>query len=130
MEPGVEVQQPGSIARAGRALAVMAASALAIGAVGFAYLQPTAPRGPTTVSGATAHRLVAIDFVNPSTGWVLVEGSRDFVILRTTDAGKVWSRQLGGGSGNLGEYMQFFDQSHGVVVALGPNAVLFKTDDG
>ncbi|HEY3194310.1 MAG TPA: hypothetical protein VGK42_03655 [Candidatus Dormibacteraeota bacterium] len=136
MEPEEDLQPLTSLARAGRALAVMAASVLAIGVGGFAYLHPAPPPGAvaagavTDVLAATPHRLIAIDFVAPSVGWVLAEGARDFVIMHTTDAGNTWSRQLAGASGRLGEYVHFFDRSRGVVVVLGPSALMFKTADG
>ncbi len=134
MEPEDEVQPLTSLARAGRALALMVASVLAIGIGGFVYLNP-APHGAVAEAGAdvlaaTPHRLIAVDFVTPSVGWVLAEGARDFVIMHTTDAGNAWSRQLAGPSGRLGEYLQFFDRSHGVVIVLGPSAVMFKTENG
>lgn len=135
MEPEEGPQPLFSLARARRALAVMAASLLAIGIGGFAYLHPAPPPAAVANAGndalvATPHRLIAIDFVAPSVGWVLAEGARDFVIMHTTDAGSAWSRQLAGPSGTLGEYVHFFDRSSGVVVVLGTSAVMFKTADG
>lgn len=135
MEPEDDFRSPLRPGRVGRALALIAVSALVLGIAAVLYARPEPPAGssnqsPTSIIDAAPYRLVAIDFVNPSTGWALAEDTTTFVILRTSDAGRRWSRQLAGRTGRVGEYIRFFDQSHGVVVVLGPQALMFQTRDG
>ncbi len=118
-----------------RAVALMAVSLLAIGIATVSFARPELPAGSGSQPAATtvrdaSYRLMAIDFVNPSTGWVLAESTLDFAILRTVDGGRRWSRELASPVGQVGEYMRFFDQSHGVIAVLGPQAQMFQTGDG
>jgi photosystem II stability/assembly factor-like uncharacterized protein len=138
MEPEDDPMSLSNVSRVSRSLTLIAMSILAITIAGIAYLHPSigfgsAPK-PTPAPSAqlpTSYRMAAVDFVTPTTGWVVAElGSRDFAILHTSDAGKTWSRQLSGPMGVVGEYMRFFDVDHGVVVRLGPQAALYQTGDG
>ncbi len=138
MEPEEDLRSPLVSGRAKRALALMAASLLAIGIATFAYAHPELSLGAGNQSAGTvaggevsSYRLAAVDFVDPSTGWVVAElPSSVFAVLHTTDAGRTWTRQLSGAPGDDGEYAKFFDQQHGVIVLLGAHSVLFQTRDG
>ena len=96
MEPEEDLRRPLSPARVGRALALMAASVLVIGITTIAYAHPQLPFGsgsqPRHASASTSHpsyRLAALDFVDVSRGWVIVElASHDFAVLHTADAGR------------------------------------------
>ena len=123
-------------AHARRALVMIVLSILAIGVTGISYLQPrvtlTAPL-PRLNAGAAAaaFKLTAVDFVTPSTGWVLMEGqSHDFAVFHTANGGDAWSNQLAGPAGEVGEYLNFFDPAHGMVAVLGPAATIYRTGDG
>ncbi|TME58924.1 MAG: hypothetical protein E6I58_00940 [Chloroflexi bacterium] len=137
MEPEEDLRRPLSPARVGRALALMAASVLVIGITTIAYAHPQLPFGsgsqPRHASASTSHpsyRLAALDFVDVSRGWVIVElASHDFAVLHTADAGRSWTRQLSAPMSDVGEYARFFDALHGVVVLLGSSAVIFQTAD-
>ena len=133
MEPDEDLR-PSTAApgRIGRALALMAVSVLAIAIAAVAYVHPqpsiASNRQP---AAAPSHQLAAIDFVNPATGWIVAElSNHDFAVLHTTDAGSSWTRQLKGAGGEVGEYARFFDTHNGVLVLLGPQAVMFQTSDG
>jgi photosystem II stability/assembly factor-like uncharacterized protein len=107
-------------------VAILVAALVYVGPhVGPAVAPALADRAPAS------NQLAAIDFVTPATGWLVVEpGLREFVILRTTNAGATWTRQLAGTAGALGEYLRFFDAAHGVLVVLGPQGSLHQTSDG
>jgi len=135
MEPEDDVTLALRPSHVGRALALMSVSVLALGIAALTYAHPQlsagfAKQAATHAVEEASYRLVAIDFVSPSTGWVLAEDTTTFVILHTGDSGQRWSRQLAGLVGRVGEYVRFFDQSHGVVVVLGPQAQMFQTRDG
>jgi photosystem II stability/assembly factor-like uncharacterized protein len=134
METEDELPSRSNLSRMPRAMALIAASVLTIAVAGFAYLNPNIgfrlqlPSSPTVVSAPP--QLAAVDFVTPTTGWVAVElPPRGFAILHTSDAGETWSRQLAGPAGSIGEYMRFFDPSHGVLVLLGSQATWYETSD-
>ena len=138
MESDEELQSASSTSHVRRALTLIAVSILAIAIAGFAYLRPSLGFGPALRPGAApsdkpsaSYQLAAVDFVTPTTGWVVAEGGpHDFAVLRTTDAGKTWTRQLQGSAGVIGEYVRFFDSANGVLVLLGPQAAMYKTRDG
>jgi hypothetical protein len=138
MEPEEDFRSHLRPGRAGRAIALMAVSVVAIGIATFAYAHPVlSPGAGLPSSGAAAgvqvasYQLAAIDFVDPSNGWVVAElPSSVFAVLHTADAGRTWTRQLSGTPGDTGEYAKFFDRLHGVLVLLGPQGVLFETVDG
>jgi photosystem II stability/assembly factor-like uncharacterized protein len=139
MESEEELRSPLRPGRAGRALALMAVSILVIGVATIAYAHPQlalwhdgqALAGGSTLTGEASYRLAAIDFVSASTGWVVAElPNQDFAVLNTVDGGSTWTRQLSGPGGDIGEYAHFFDSRDGVLVLLGPQAVMFQTHDG
>lgn len=138
MKPDAEPEPPLSPSHAGRARTLITASILVIAVAGIGYVHPNSVFGATSQAGRTSadapqasYQLATVDFVSPSVGWVLGEIQPNrFVILRTTDSSASWTRQFVGPSGVMGEYARFFDSSHGIVVALGPQALLFQTSDG
>jgi photosystem II stability/assembly factor-like uncharacterized protein len=135
MEPDEELRPstPGA-GRIRRAIALMAVSVVAIAIATVAYAHPQSSVGssrPQAAPAVASYQLAAIDFVNPSTGWIVAELSNsDFAVLHTSDAGSSWTRQLSGRGGDMGEYARFFDTHNGVVVLLGPQAIMFQTSDG
>jgi len=137
MEPDEDLRpSPAAAGRIGRALALMAVSVLAIAIAAIAYVHPQPPIGSSRPTAAAkepvlSYQLAAIDFVNPSMGWIVAElSNRDFAVLLTNDGGTNWTRQLSGAGGDIGEYARFFDTRNGVLVLLGTHAVMFQTTDG
>ena len=135
MDSHDERQSASSASRTRRALSLGAASILALATAGFTYLHPSWDFGmgalATTSRDIGSRHLGAVDFVSPVVGWVVVEHqSHDFVVLRTSDAGETWTRQLAGSDEAIGEYLHFFDASRGIVVVLGKRAALYRTGDG
>jgi photosystem II stability/assembly factor-like uncharacterized protein len=135
MKPEYEFPSSSNLSRMPRAMAVIAASVLTIAVAGILYLNPnigfhlSLPSSPA--GEASPPQLAAVDFVTPTAGWVAVElPPHSFAILHTSDAGETWSRQLAGPAGSIGEYMRFFDPSHGVLVLLGSQATWYETADG
>src|SRR5437868_2149980 len=122
-------------ARAGRAVALIAVSLVAIGAVGAAYVLPDLglSRSSVPVAGAAqdGYRVSAIDFVTPDTGWLVVDfASGDFVLVHTSDGGTTWTRQITASSNGHAKYVNFFDPSAGVLAVVGTQPVLRRTYDG
>jgi photosystem II stability/assembly factor-like uncharacterized protein len=135
MESEDELPSRSSTSRVPRALIMIVVSIFTIVVAGIAYLNPSAwfdlTRTATADNRPISYQLAAVDFVTPSIGWVALElPPRNFVVLRTADAGESWTRQLAGLAGQIGEYVRFFDPARGVVVLLGPQAVLYQTRDG
>jgi photosystem II stability/assembly factor-like uncharacterized protein len=135
MESEDELQSLSSTSRIPRALTLIALSIVAISVVGIAYVRPAVSLDSSTQAPAVkrpmSYQLASVDFVAPAIGWVVMErASQDFALLRTADAGETWTRQLAGVAGEMGEYVRFFDSTHGVVVPLGPEAALYQTSDG
>ncbi|HSS94403.1 MAG TPA: hypothetical protein VLR46_10485 [Candidatus Dormibacteraeota bacterium] len=136
METEEDLRSPLKPGRAGRAVALMVLSLLVIGLVTLTYVHPQLSSGGSkqpspTLPAAPFAQVSTLDFVDPSTGWVVGEvPSNDFAVLHTTDAGRTWARQLTGPGGDVGEYAHFFDKLNGVVVVLGLQAVKFRTRDG
>jgi len=78
-----------------------------------------------------AYQPSAVDFVSPTAGWVLATfASGDYALLRTTDAGQSWTRQLFGPAAGRGTYLRFFDAKDGVFGLTGAHSELFTTTDG
>jgi photosystem II stability/assembly factor-like uncharacterized protein len=131
MEPLDELGFPGDPGRARRAKALGALSLVVVAVACVAYLRPSIQ--PAAPAGAVApgYQLDAVDFVDPSTGWVLADlDTSAFAVVSTSDAGRSWTTRLVSPSGRHGEYMRFFDRSAGVVVAIGAEAAVFVTRDG
>ena len=56
----------------------------------------------------SGYQLAAVDFVSPTTGWVAATlDSGSYALLRTTDAGQSWSRQLTGATDQRTVYLRF-----------------------
>lgn len=121
-------------ARAGRALALIAASLVAIVTAGIAFVHPiagvSAPALP--VAGLTTdYRVSSVDFVTPSVGWLVVDfSSGDYAVIHTVDGGSSWTTQRVGPSNGHIKYMSFFDASVGVVALVGTQPLLWRTSDG
>jgi photosystem II stability/assembly factor-like uncharacterized protein len=138
MEPDAEPEPLLTPSHAGRARTLIAASILVIAVAGIGYVHPNfvfgaaSPAAPTSTDAPQAtYQLASVDFVTPSVGWVLGEiQPSQFAVLHTADASATWTRQLVGPLGVMGEYARFFDSAHGVVVVLGPEALMFQTADG
>jgi photosystem II stability/assembly factor-like uncharacterized protein len=134
MESEDELPSLSSTSRVPRAVTVITLSILAITLAGIAYVRPAGwfePNVPAADKQSASSQLVAVDFVTPAIGWVVTETPPyGFVLLRTSDAGVTWTRQLAGIAGEIGEYVRFFDPANGVLVLLGPQAALYKTSDG
>ncbi len=138
MESEDELASLSTNARVPRGLTLIALSILTITVAGIAYLHPGVGfSAASNVASSPGDRLpasrllVAVDFVTPSNGWVVVESQPHmFALLHTSDAGDSWTRQLAGQEGSNGEYMRFFDTDHGVLVVLGMPALLQQTEDG
>lgn len=120
-------------ARALRGIGLISVSLLVIGLTGLAYLRPSfgAIGSPVKPAVPATYQLAAIDFVSPTTGWFAATfDSGRFAVMHTTDAGNHWARQLSGDVGKAGLYVNFFDSSRGVIVALGSQAMIYRTSDG
>ena len=133
MEPEDELPSLSRHSRVPRALTLILLSVVVMSVAGIAYVRPDLGRVLSAPTGkaAVATQLAAVDFVSATTGWVIVESRpHDFTLLHTADAGESWTRQLGGPAGIIGEYLRFFDPANGVVVLLGPQAMLYQTADG
>ena len=122
-------------ARARRAVALIAASVITIAATAAIYVHPTLPMiggAFNAVSAAQApYRVATVDFVNPVTGWVVVDfDSGDYAVLHTSDGGVGWTRQLAGAGQNHRHYMKFFDVAAGVFALIGTSPQMYRTADG
>lgn len=118
--------------RARRALASIAASLVAITAVGVVFLHPILPSfGGSAITSRADYRVAAVDFIDRSTGWVvaLVE-SGDYAVMHTSDGGLSWMRQLSLPSGGHAHYLKFFDRSVGLFGLVGTRPLLHLTSDG
>lgn|SRR5487761_1428941 len=134
MDSDDEPQSHPSTSRIWRALTLGALSSLAFSIAALTYVHPGWDFGITGAPASSlpvSRSLAAVDFVTPTTGWVVVEHqAKDFVVLRTSDAGVTWNRQLAGPAEVIGEYLRFFDAANGVVVVLGTQSTLYRTSDG
>ncbi|HEV1997081.1 MAG TPA: hypothetical protein VGR61_02990, partial [Candidatus Dormibacteraeota bacterium] len=134
METYHDLPASSSTSRARRAVGLMALSVVTIMVAAIGYVHPSirSAVAPAVAGRAlTVVQLTAVDFVTPDTGWVVVEPlPKQFAVLRTTNAGATWTRQLAGTAGTLGEYLRFFDPAHGVLVLLGSHGALYQTGDG
>jgi photosystem II stability/assembly factor-like uncharacterized protein len=114
-----------------RALALMVASILAIVLAGIGYLHPFAGAASRHSAAPSSYQLAAVDFVDPTTGWVAATlDSGSFAVLRTGDAGSSWTTQLAGTTDQRTFYVRFFDLRHGVLGLMGPRPALYRTADG
>ena len=133
-EPAAELDAAAEPARALRALTLIAASVLVIAATAVAYLHPsTSARRPEPVlpTSEVADQLGSVDFVTPTTGWFsATTDSGRFVVMGTTNAGRTWTRQLGGRSDRHSIFMRFFDSTHGMFALMGTRAEIYETGDG
>jgi photosystem II stability/assembly factor-like uncharacterized protein len=116
-------------ARVARGVAVICVSVLALTIAAVAYLHPTLHvAGPTPTA---AYRVSSLEFVDASTGWVVVEfASGGYAILHTEDGGLTWSRQLTVAGQGHSHYLKFFDTAVGLFGLIGTTPQLFRTSDG
>ncbi len=106
-------------------------SLVVVAIAGVAYLRPALLPAQTAAPAASGLQLAAGDVVGPAPGWVLADlDDQEFAVLSTSDAGRHWRTQLLQATLRQAEYMRFFDRSHGVVVTVGGQPVVFATQDG
>ena len=124
-------------ARARRALVLIVISILAITGAGVAYAHPALPSPSLGTAARPAgaleskYQVAALDFVNPTTGWVVAMfTSGDYAVLHTGDGGRTWSEQLTGVAGPHAVFMKFFDSWNGLFALVGTHPVLYTTFDG
>jgi photosystem II stability/assembly factor-like uncharacterized protein len=123
--------EPVPLARVGRAVALMAASLVAIAVGGVAYLHPSLPVFTARPALHAPYRIGAVDFVTPETGWVVADSSTgNYALLNTTDGGLTWTAQLSAPAGGNQEYLKFFDEMNGVFALVGTRPILERTSDG
>lgn len=133
-QPDFEYESPYGHAR--RAAALIAVSIITIASTGVLYLHASLPavgQGPAAATSAPqqAYHVTAVDFVDPSDGWVAVDfASGDFAVLHTGDGGLSWTRQLSGAADGHPKFMRFFDSAVGVFALTGTVPVLHRTADG
>jgi len=131
-----ELVSSSSTSRVLRAVTLVAVSMLVLVAASVEYMHPNLKFGNPSASATTGTapaslHLASVDFVTPAVGWVVVQREqRNFVLLHTADAGQTWHRQLAGSDEVIGEYLRFFDPLHGMLVLLGTQAAMYRTDDG
>ena len=130
MDP--ESDQTSTGAHARRAVALIATSLVVIVTACVVYLRP--PPAAATTSSPTpsaGYRVAAVDFVSPTVGWVVAGlGNGDAVVLRTSDGGATWARQLTVPADVHPLYVNFFDARVGVFALVGVRPNLFRTEDG
>lgn len=123
-------------ARAGRALALIAFSVVAILVTAAIYVHPTIGVGTTSTRPATPplegdYKVASVDFTSQRLGWLVVDfPSGDFAVIRTTDGGATWSRQLTAPADSHAVYAKFFDDTSGIVALVGGQPVVRRSLDG
>ena len=118
-----------------RGIALIGVSVVAILGVTIQYVDPqvvaSLRHSQIRAAPSSSFRISAIDFVDPSTGWIVAEyDSGEYSILHTDDGGVTWSRQLSGRNAGRGHYLKFFDTAVGVSGFIGTTARLYRTVDG
>src|SRR5256885_2700503 len=121
--------------RIARAVALISASLVTLMVTAALYVHPSLNlfERPTPAAGALRgdYRVAAVDFVSPTTGWLLVDfPSGDYALIHTVDAGRSWTHQLTAPSEGHAKYTKFFDASVGVLALVGTRPVLHRTSDG
>src|SRR5690349_11257417 len=131
-----DLDEGASGARAGRALALIAVSLVAVVVSGAIYLGPalggaavsTQPVNPLLRSD---YRVTSVNFISPTSGWLVVGfPSGDYGVIHTTDAGATWTRELTAPGDSHAVYAKFFDDLSGVVALVGGRPVVNRTVDG
>ncbi|HEV3405319.1 MAG TPA: hypothetical protein VG364_01870 [Candidatus Dormibacteraeota bacterium] len=118
-----------------RGVALIGVSMIAVLGVTIQYLDPhmvpSLHHTPIGAAPGASYRISAIDFVDPSTGWVVADyDSGGYAILHTDDGGATWTRQLSGVDAGRAHYLKFFDAAVGVSGLIGTTARLDRTIDG
>src|SRR5213080_364255 len=117
--------------RVARGVGLIAASVITLLVTAALYVRPgfdLFARPATSVPALSGdYRVAAMDFVNGTTGWLVVDfPSGDYAVIHTADAGTSWSQQFTAASEGHAKYLKFFDQSVGVFALVGtrPHLVL------
>src|SRR5436305_8503482 len=135
--PAVDVEPAAGspMDRARRGVALIAVSVLAIGAAAAIYVRPSpssdaaSPRAPAPA--VANYRVSAVDFVTPTTGWVVADiGGGDSAVVHTTDGGRSWTPQALMRSDGSVPYLKFFDPQVGVLALTGGAPQLDRSIDG
>ncbi|HUE68007.1 MAG TPA: hypothetical protein VMP38_07490 [Candidatus Acidoferrum sp.] len=118
-----------------RGIALIGLSLVAIAGVAIQYVDPqivsALRHNPIRTGPGASYRISAIDFTDPSTGWIVADyDSGEYSILHTDDGGMTWTRQLTGFDVGRGHYLKFFDTAVGVYGLIGTTARLYRTIDG
>jgi photosystem II stability/assembly factor-like uncharacterized protein len=137
MEAGeLELEFSGSgMLRVLRGIALIGVSLIAVVGVTVQYVDPqlvsSLRHNPVRAAPGASYRISAIDFVDPSTGWIVADyTSGSYAILHTDDGGATWTHQLTGVDAGRGHYLKFFDVATGVSGLIGTTARLYRTIDG
>ncbi|MGH7763263.1 MAG: WD40/YVTN/BNR-like repeat-containing protein, partial [Candidatus Dormibacteraceae bacterium] len=92
---------------------------------------PSAAAAPRLPPAPAGYQVAAVDFVNPSTGWVVgLLDSGDLTVLHTSDAGRHWARQLSHPSDGHDTFLRFFDERRGMFALIGARPLIYRTADG
>ncbi|HEV2476474.1 MAG TPA: hypothetical protein VGX22_08025 [Candidatus Dormibacteraeota bacterium] len=118
-----------------RGIALIGVSLVAMVGVTIQYVDPqivsSLRHSQISAAPGASYRISAIDFTDPSTGWIVADyDSGEYSILHTDDGGATWSRQLTGVDIGRGHYLKFFDVAVGVSGLIGTTARLYRTIDG
>ncbi len=121
-----------------RGLAIIAASLVVIGVSTALWVRPDAALFAAKSAPAPAlntlhgdYTVSTVDFVTATTGWLVVDlPTGDYAVIRTTDGGSTWTRQLGGPIEGHGAYLKFFDELAGVFALTGTQPLVRFTADG
>jgi photosystem II stability/assembly factor-like uncharacterized protein len=119
-------------ARARRAAAAVGLATVVVAAIGALYLRPwhTFAPAPGSPSPRPPAALLQLQFLSADLGWVVTGGLGSASLLRTTDGGRHWQRQLAGVDGP-GWSLWFFDARRGMVYGEDKRgAALWRTTDG
>lgn len=116
--------------RGRRAVALMAAALVALGAAAGIYLRSTA-RPPAPPPATT--RVSSLFWLSPRVGWVVVvDGQQRSVLFHTVDGGAHWTRQFA--TVASGVAVRFLDAAQGLMTEPTPfpgiNPTLLRSDDG
>src|SRR5437867_520763 len=121
--------------RVARGVGLIAASVITLLVTAALYVRPGFHRFARPATSVPAlsgdYRVAAMDFVNGTTGWLVVDfPAGDYAVIHTADAGTSWSQQFTAASEGHAKYLKFFDQSVGVFALVGTRPVLRRTSDG
>ncbi|HXM56358.1 MAG TPA: hypothetical protein VOB72_13275 [Candidatus Dormibacteraeota bacterium] len=115
--------------RAQRALALMGIAAVALAVAAGLYLHATGTKPPPPPPPA----LTSLDWLSPTTGWVvLTDRQSRSVLFHTEDGGRHWERQFATVAAGIS--VRFLDARHGLMTEppafAGASQTLLRSDDG